>query len=46
MNAKFFDMKKEKQDATINASLKVFAENGYKKASTDFKRTAVPLFYQ
>lgn len=35
MNAKFFDMKKEKQDATINASLKVFAENGYKKASTD-----------
>ncbi len=35
MNAKFFDVKKEKQDAIINASLKVFAENGYKKASTD-----------
>lgn len=35
MNAKFFDVKKEKQDAIINAALKVFAENGYKKASTD-----------
>ncbi len=35
MNAKFFDVKKEKQDAIINAALKVFAENGYKRASTD-----------
>lgn len=35
MNAKFFDVKKEKQDAIINAALKIFAENGYKKASTD-----------
>lgn len=35
MNAKFFDVKKAKQDAIINAALKVFAENGYKKASTD-----------
>lgn len=35
MNPKFFDVKKEKQDAIINACLKVFAENGYKKASTD-----------
>ncbi len=35
MNAKFFDVKKEKQDAIINAALKVFAENGYRKASTD-----------
>lgn len=35
MNAKFFDVKKEKQDAIINASLKIFAENGYKRASTD-----------
>lgn len=35
MNEKFFDVKKEKQDAIINASLKVFGENGYKRASTD-----------
>ena len=35
MNPKFFDVKKEKQDAIINAALMVFAENGYKKASTD-----------
>lgn len=35
MNDKFFDLKKEKQDRMINASLKVFAENGYKRASTD-----------
>lgn len=35
MNEKFFDLKKEKQDKFIHAALKVFAENGYKKASTD-----------
>ncbi len=35
MNEKFFDLKKEKQDRMINASLKVFAMNGYKHASTD-----------
>ncbi len=35
MNPKFFDVKKEKQDAIINACLKVFTENGYKNASTD-----------
>lgn len=35
MNEKFFDLKKEKQDRMINAALKVFAENGYKHASTD-----------
>lgn len=35
MNDKFFDLKKEKQDRFICAALKVFAENGYKKASTD-----------
>ncbi len=35
MNDKFFDVKKEKQDAIINASLQVFGENGYKRASTD-----------
>lgn len=35
MNARFFDVKKSKQDAIINAALKIFAENGYKNASTD-----------
>ncbi len=35
MNEKFFDLKKEKQDRMINASLKVFAMNGYGHASTD-----------
>lgn len=35
MNGKFFDLPKEKQDRFINAALKVFAMNGYKKASTD-----------
>lgn len=35
MNEKFFDLKKEKQDRMINAALKIFAENGYKHASTD-----------
>lgn len=31
----FFDIKKEKQDRILNAVLKVFALNGYKRASTD-----------
>lgn len=35
MNAKFFDLKKEKQDRMINAALKIFALNGYRHASTD-----------
>lgn len=35
MKDKFFDLKKEKQDRIINGALKVFALNGYKKASTD-----------
>ena len=35
MNDKFFDLKKEKQDAMINAALKVFAQYGYRFASTD-----------
>lgn len=35
MNGKFFDLPKEKQDRFINAALKLFAENGYKRASTD-----------
>ena len=35
VNEKFFDLKKEKQDRMINAALKIFAVNGYQKASTD-----------
>lgn len=35
MNEKFFDLKKEKQDRILNAVLKVFAKNGYRRASTD-----------
>lgn len=35
MNDKFFDLKKEKQDRMINAALKVFAQKGYRHASTD-----------
>lgn len=35
MNAKFFDVKKDKQDSIINASLRIFAQKGYKDASTD-----------
>lgn len=35
MNEKFFDLKKEKQDRMINASLKIFALRGYRHASTD-----------
>ena len=36
MNGKFFDLKKEKQDRMINAALKVFAQQGYRHASTPF----------
>lgn len=35
MNAKFFDLSKDKQDRMINAALKLFAQNGYRHASTD-----------
>ena len=35
MNDKFFNLKREKQDRFINASLKIFSESGYQKASTD-----------
>lgn len=35
MNAKFFDLKQEKQDRMVNAALKIFALNGYGHASTD-----------
>ena len=35
MNEKFWNLKKEKQDRMINASMKVFSENGYENACTD-----------
>lgn len=35
MNAKFFDLKQDKQDRMVNAALKIFAINGYNHASTD-----------
>jgi AcrR family transcriptional regulator len=35
MNEKFFDLKTEKQDRMINASLKIFGMKGYQYASTD-----------
>lgn len=35
VNEKFFDLAQEKQDRLINAALKVFAENGFRRASTD-----------
>lgn len=35
MNEKFFDLNRDKQDRMINAALKIFAQNGYRHASTD-----------
>lgn len=35
MNEKFYNLSKEKQDRMINAAIKVFAQNGYLRASTD-----------
>lgn len=35
MNDKFFNVKTDKQERIINAAMKVFAMNGYRKASTD-----------
>lgn len=35
MNDKFFELTREKQDRMINGAIRVFAENGYKHASTD-----------
>lgn len=35
MNEKFFELSMDKQDAMINGALKVFAREGYQKASTD-----------
>ena len=35
MNEKFYDVKTDKQERILNAAIKVFCLNGYKKASTD-----------
>lgn len=35
MNDKFFEIKNEKQERILNAAIKIFALNGYRKASTD-----------
>jgi AcrR family transcriptional regulator len=35
MNERFFDLKKARQDQIINGAMRIFAENGYKHASTD-----------
>ena len=35
MNDKFFEIKNEKQERILNAAIKVFAQNGYRKSSTD-----------
>ena len=35
MNEKFFEIKNEQQERILNAAIKVFALNGYRKASTD-----------
>lgn len=35
MNERFFDLKKDRQDRIINGAMRVFAENGFKHASTD-----------
>lgn len=35
MNEKFFEIKNEKQERILNAAIKVFSLNGYRKASTD-----------
>ena len=35
VNEKFWDLKKSRQDSMINGGLRVFAENGFRHASTD-----------
>ena len=35
MNERFFDLKKDRQDRIINGAMRIFAENGYRHASTD-----------
>lgn len=43
MNEKFFDLAREKQDRMINGAIEVFAQNGYKHASTDDMVKAVGI---
>lgn len=35
MNERFFELKKKRQDQIINGAMRIFAENGYRHASTD-----------
>ena len=35
MNEKFYELSKDKQDTMINGALKIFAREGYQRASTD-----------
>ncbi len=35
MNERFFDLKKDRQDRIINGAMRIFAQNGYRHASTD-----------
>lgn len=35
MNEKFFELSKDRQDAMINGAMKIFAREGYQRASTD-----------
>lgn len=35
MNERFFDLKKDRQDRIINGAMQIFAQNGYRHASTD-----------
>lgn len=35
MNERFFELKKDRQDRIINGAMRIFAENGYRHASTD-----------
>lgn len=43
MNEKFFDLSRAKQDRMINGALEVFAQNGFKHASTDDMVKAVDV---
>ena len=35
MNERFFELKKDRQDRIINGAMRIFAQNGYRHASTD-----------
>lgn len=34
MNERFFELKKDRQDRIINGAMRIFAQNGYRHAST------------